>query len=497
MSQATARTQIVRPSPRGIPPALGPDDVRKLLDESVGRGWAEIGRRFVRIGILLASDILLSLAAGALALETAGGLLRGGPGAILGWGLVLILMVQPFTLATFGNYGSGRDRLAPGALIGGVACAAGVGLLGAVLLGQGGGVRLFATYFGFAGIAVLAGRVILERVVNRAYRQGIWTRRFLVIGTPEEADDLRSAVRSADARDIEIVGRLSPRPEAEFDALGTLADLSLTLRETGAREVLVASKLSFEALETLCRVCFEAGAAVNLLPKTLHKLDAKLEVRLTRSGSFVQLRPRRLGVPQLALKRVMDLALCALGMVVILPLFGLIAAAIRLDSPGPVFFRQRRAGVGGRPFWMYKFRTMVVDADAMKGRLQHLNESGDPRLFKIRSDPRITRVGQFLRRTSLDELPQLLNVVRGEMSLVGPRPFFPEDLESYEEHHFERLHVLPGITGLWQVSGRSDIPDFDEVVRLDVSYIREWSLLQDIKILLQTLPAALRRGGAY
>ena len=140
---------------------------------------------------------------------------------------------------------------------------------------------------------------------------------------------------------------------------------------------------------------------------------------------------------------------------------------------------------------MLKFRTMRVGADAMKANLQALNESGDPRLFKIKNDPRVTRVGRLLRRTSLDELPQVLNVLKGDMSLVGPRPFFRGDLPAYDSHHFERLHVLPGITGLWQVSGRSDVVDFEEVVRLDRRYIREWSVGQDLMILLRTIPAAL------
>jgi len=202
----------------------------------------------------------------------------------------------------------------------------------------------------------------------------------------------------------------------------------------------------------------------------------------------------RLGIPQLAVKRAMDLLLTILGLLVIWPVLLLIALAIKLDSRGPVFFKQTRAGVGGQPFGMLKFRTMRQGADKEKAALQHLNESGDPRLFKIKDDPRVTRVGRFLRRTSLDELPQVFNVLRGEMSLVGPRPFFPSDVASYERHHFTRLHVLTGITGLWQVSGRSDIVDFEEVIRLDREYIENWSVLADVSILLRTLPAALGRG---
>jgi lipopolysaccharide/colanic/teichoic acid biosynthesis glycosyltransferase len=206
------------------------------------------------------------------------------------------------------------------------------------------------------------------------------------------------------------------------------------------------------------------------------------------------LTPLRFEVPQLAVKRSMDLLFVVAGFAVLWPLFVIIALMIKLDSKGPVLFRQTRAGLGGKPFEMFKFRTMVDGADLEKPRLQHLNESHDPRLFKIRRDPRVTRVGRILRRSSLDELPQILNVARGEMSLVGPRPFFPSDLSGYQGHHFERLHVLPGITGLWQVSGRSDVVDFEEVIRLDRQYIRNWTLLADLSILLRTIPAALRRG---
>jgi lipopolysaccharide/colanic/teichoic acid biosynthesis glycosyltransferase len=196
-------------------------------------------------------------------------------------------------------------------------------------------------------------------------------------------------------------------------------------------------------------------------------------------------------------KRVLDIALGVCLIVLLTPLLVVIAMVIKADSRGAVIFRQLRTGRGGAPFWMYKFRTMVANADEIKPSLEHLNESGDSRLFKIRDDPRTTRMGRVLRRTSLDELPQLINVLRGEMSLIGPRPFFPEDLVQYKPHHFERLSVLPGITGLWQVKGRSEVLDFEEVIQLDRQYIRNWSVWLDLKILGLTLPAVVRRTGAY
>jgi lipopolysaccharide/colanic/teichoic acid biosynthesis glycosyltransferase len=196
----------------------------------------------------------------------------------------------------------------------------------------------------------------------------------------------------------------------------------------------------------------------------------------------------------MAVKRLVDTALTALGLLLVAPLLALIALVIKCDSQGPVFFRQTRAGVGGKPFEMLKFRTMRVGADAEKHLLQHLNEYPDPRLFKIKNDPRITRVGRILRRTSLDELPQLWNVLRGDMSLVGPRPCVPEELRHYSQHHLSRLFVIPGITGPWQVGGRNRILDFEEVIRLETEYIESWSLAKDLLILLKTIPTLFRRG---
>ncbi len=196
-------------------------------------------------------------------------------------------------------------------------------------------------------------------------------------------------------------------------------------------------------------------------------------------------------------KRLVDLVGSVTGLVVLAPVLLVIAAIIRLDSPGPVLFAQPRAGWHGRRFRMLKFRTMHQGADAAKATLAHLNASGDPRLFKIPDDPRVTRAGRVLRRWSLDELPQLWNVLVGDMSLVGPRPFFESDLQDYEAHHFRRLTVKPVITGNWQVRGRSEIVHFEEVVRLDREYIERWSLWLDFTIMARTLPVVLRRRGAY
>lgn len=196
-------------------------------------------------------------------------------------------------------------------------------------------------------------------------------------------------------------------------------------------------------------------------------------------------------------KRSADVAGALIGIVLLAPFVAVLALMVKFDSRGPMFFSHERLGVGGRRFRMYKLRTMRDGADAEKASVAHLNQSEDPRLFKIRSDPRVTRLGRAIRRWSLDEIPQLYNVFIGDMSLVGPRPFFEADLSNYEPHHFSRLAVRPGLTGLWQVSGRSEILDFEEVVRLDRAYIDSWSFVRDLRILGQTLPAVIRRRGAY
>jgi lipopolysaccharide/colanic/teichoic acid biosynthesis glycosyltransferase len=196
-------------------------------------------------------------------------------------------------------------------------------------------------------------------------------------------------------------------------------------------------------------------------------------------------------------KRSVDVVLACVGLVLMAPVMAILAVLVKLDSRGPALFAQTRVGIGGRTFRMLKLRTMREGAEHERDAMEELNQHDDPRLFKIAADPRVTRLGRVIRRWSLDELPQLYNVLAGHMSLVGPRPFFESDLADYEAHHFRRLAVKPGLTGMWQVSGRSDIVDFEEVVRLDRYYIEHWSLALDLEILARTIPAVVSRRGAY
>lgn len=216
-----------------------------------------------------------------------------------------------------------------------------------------------------------------------------------------------------------------------------------------------------------------------------------------RADEYVLLQPRQVrlirGHYQIA-KRIFDILICVGSLPIVLPVALFLALLVWLDDPGPVLYRQRRTGKGGNRFTMYKFRTMVKDADALKETYAHLNELTWPD-FKISDDPRITRVGRFLRKSSLDELPQIYNVLKGEMSLVGPRPT-SFDVSTYSLWHTERLEVIPGITGLWQISGRSDV-DFNERLRLDIEYIENQSFLLDLKILILTVLVVFDRRGAY
>jgi exopolysaccharide biosynthesis polyprenyl glycosylphosphotransferase len=291
-----------------------------------------------------------------------------------------------------------------------------------------------------------------------------------------------------------VAGRLVLDRRADDSRAQELARL---IRQGRAESVILFGSVEPKQFTRFLEISLNAGCEVLCAPPGLGVAGVRPSVTWHGPYSLIQVQPPTLKAPQVIAKRCVDVVLSCLALVVAAPLGVLIAITIKLDSPGPVFFRQERVGIGGRRFKMVKFRTMRVGADAEKTHLAHLNATGDPRLFKIPDDPRISRVGRLLRRWSLDELPQFLNVIVGHMSLVGPRPFFETDFADYEEHHFRRLGAKPGITGLWQVYGRSSVVDFEEVVRLDTEYIDRWSLWLDLKILLMTVPAVLHRRGAY
>jgi lipopolysaccharide/colanic/teichoic acid biosynthesis glycosyltransferase len=284
-------------------------------------------------------------------------------------------------------------------------------------------------------------------------------------------------------------------PEHASDAFWR--DLVTRIESRNVEAVVLAAALPAQEMETLREITLSLGAQL-LYPARAVKIPGVRPALVWHSDQpFFELGAPVLKATALITKRIVDVVGSLIGIILCAPLLAVIAIAVKLDSPGPVLFRQKRAGLGGKTFRMLKFRTMTEDADQIKPTLSHLNLSGDPRLFKIAGDPRITPLGKHLRRWSLDELPQLFNVLFGDMSIVGPRPFFESDFLSYEDHHFRRLDAKPGITGLWQVSGGSEVLNFEDVVFLDRQYIEQWSFWLDVSIVFRTLPAIFRRSGVY
>jgi lipopolysaccharide/colanic/teichoic acid biosynthesis glycosyltransferase len=265
------------------------------------------------------------------------------------------------------------------------------------------------------------------------------------------------------------------------------------------RVIVAFSNESHQQTLELLRSLKDLDVQIDIVPRLFEIVGSGFEIHTVEGLPLVGMPPLRLARSSRLLKRVMDLALSALALVLLAPLFVLVSVLIKLDTPGPVFFRQVRMGYGERPFRIFKFRSMYVDADERKHEVAHLNKylkpGDDPRMFKIADDPRITRVGRVLRRFSLDELPQLLNVLVGQMSLVGPRPLILSEDEQVSEWGRQRLNLKPGVTGPWQVLGRNGIP-FAEMVSLDYLYVTSWSLVGDLKLIGRTIPVILRGEGA-
>jgi exopolysaccharide biosynthesis polyprenyl glycosylphosphotransferase len=344
----------------------------------------------------------------------------------------------------------------------------------------------------------------LARASVRAklHREAPLRQRAVIVGSGVVAGQLVEKMRTHQQYGIVPIGLVDDAPHAigtpDLPRLGDLAHLEQVVRGYGVDRVVIAfSQAGHEELLHCIRVCRDEGVAVDIVPRLFEFLDG---VRaLDQVGGLPLL---SIGTPHLArsskiAKRALDVALSAFLTLLLLPLIALIAAAIKLESRGPVFFRQPRVGRGHETFGMFKFRSMYNDAEDRKRQYLGLNEAGDGVMFKIRNDPRVTRVGRVLRRLSLDELPQLFNVLTGDMSLVGPRPLIPAETEALDgAWQARRLDLRPGMTGPWQIQGRSETP-FQEMVRLDYQYVAGWSLARDVEILLATLPAVLAGRGAY
>jgi exopolysaccharide biosynthesis polyprenyl glycosylphosphotransferase len=279
--------------------------------------------------------------------------------------------------------------------------------------------------------------------------------------------------------------------------LGTPDDLGKLVGEHRVDQVIIAlSRDDHDRVLELVDRCRLEDVEFKVVPDLLQLSLDRVDLGEVAGVPLIGVKDASIRGGSYLVKRSIDMAVAVIVLAVMALPMVLIAAMIRMDSPGPAFYRQRRVGKTGQLFTLTKFRCMVANADEQRAELMARYSGTDPRLFKLRDDPRLTRFGRFLRRTSLDELPQFLHILRGEMSLVGPRPQLPEEVETYEEWHKQRLLVTPGLTGLWQINGRSHLT-FDEMVRLDLYYAEHWSLWLDIKILLRTIPAVLLGRGAY
>ena len=357
---------------------------------------------------------------------------------------------------------------------------------------------LYPTALVLVVLAITALRGSYELITRDVWKLAGVRRRAVLVGEGRELVDLRRTLGlGRGGIDYEFVGAISNSgDEVPLVRLGSVDELSQILDDVVVDELIVTS--SDYAEEELLEIVGQAhgrGVKVRIAPTTTELLVQRAEYVPGQGVPLFELRPPAFAGVDWAVKRAFDLVVSAVLVLALLPLWLLIAVLIKLDSPGPVFYRDRRIGLGEHEFGIFKFRSMYVDASERQAALEEANEASGP-LFKIKDDPRVTRVGRVLRRYSIDELPQVLNVLRGEMSLVGPRPLPIRDYVQLEDWHRKRYLVLPGMTGLWQVSGRINL-SFDDLVRLDFYYIENWSIWLDISILFRTPAAILGRRGAY
>jgi exopolysaccharide biosynthesis polyprenyl glycosylphosphotransferase len=397
--------------------------------------------------------------------------------------------------------------------------------LGALLLNPVLPSRLVFIYLWLSTLAIFAvERYAYRQIRMWLWRRGINTRRALVVGAGVAGQRIMKDILERRELGYELAGYVSDEDDpAEKDwqvpvrsmlgarngngnsngnghgphKLGSVKDVRRLIGRQDLHEVIVALPANRHAqILGIIDGCRESGVDFKLVPDLFEMRFNEVRIDALNGVPLIGVKEVALQGFNLVVKRALDILLAMGGLIVASPLLIASMVMVKATSPGPVIFRQRRVGKGGQTFTCYKFRTMHRDAEHKLEEIKHLNEMGGGVTFKMRDDPRLTRVGRYLRRTSIDELPQMLNILRGEMSWVGPRPPTPAEVEQYSEWHRKRLDVTPGLTGLWQVSGRSEL-SFDEMVKLDIYYAENWSLAMDMVIILRTIPAVLRREGAY
>lgn len=362
--------------------------------------------------------------------------------------------------------------------------------------------RLLLPFAWCTTIAVLGiGRLVIAGAVGILHRMGLGETRLLVVGSGRLAKMVMQHIVANPNLGYSTVGFLHdlsepPSDFGRFKMLGTIDDIGQVIRTMQIDEVIIAlpSNLHQQAIRSV-KLCERLGTSFKLIPDLYELSLSRIDMDTIEGIPLIGIKQVSLNTWQFLITRCIDISISAGVLLIGLPFWLIIGLIIRLNAPGPTLFKQIRVGLNGESFPMYKFRSMYKDADQRLAQLLSQNEAEGP-LFKMKKDPRITPVGKFLRRTSLDEIPQLISVLKGDMSLVGPRPAVPREVAQYEEWQRGRLAIKPGLTGLWQVRGRSDL-SFDEGVLLDLYYIENWSLRLYVQILLRTLPAVLFSRGAY
>jgi len=461
-------------------------------------------RKITRVSILLTLDFLGVYMAILTALWLKAGLLTGDwvireqaaqTAELFDFAFLLTVLL----FARSGLYSARGERPGLSRIVSSLAQVSFVALIYAMASGS-----QFSSYYIFYGSLFFA--VIFISLLRRAYgsitgvllRAAGYQRRAVLVGTGHHIEAVGHALRDAAHPTVKVVGfiSLTPRPNNGLVSLGTLDELLTVIHRHRIDEVIIAdSDFPQPQAVELVDVAHGAGVRVRIAPSTMELLVHRAEFVPGEAVPLFELKPPVFEGFDFFVKRTFDLAGSLFLLILSSPVLAASAIAVRLSSRGPVIYRSMRPGIGGAPFACLKFRTMYRDADQRQADLESLNEATGA-LFKMRDDPRMTPVGRFLRRYSLDELPQLFNVVRGQMSLVGPRPLPERDFQRLEEWHKKRYLVTPGITGLWQVSGRSEL-DFDDLVRLDFLYLERWSVFLDLSILVKTVPAVLTRRGAF
>lgn len=363
------------------------------------------------------------------------------------------------------------------------------------------GWLIVAWFFTFLFIAL--GRYIVRRVMQRLRTRGVLVSPTVIVGANQEGQMLVEQLMRQEYSGLQVVGvydDLVPAGTAiygDIKVAGTLNDIDDAVADSGVEEIIVASSAldQTQVLQLFAKYGICDNLNIRMSTGLYQVITTGLQVTEFAFVPLVKINKVRLTGMEGALKGLLDFVLALVGVIVFSPIFAVIAALVKLNSPGPVIHRRRVMGVNGQQFDAFKFRTMYVDGDAMIADQPELLEEL-ARTQKLKNDPRVTKIGAFLRKTSIDELPQLINVLKQQMSLVGPRMISPPEMEYYKHMGMNLLTVKPGLTGLWQVSGRSDV-SYEERVRLDMYYIRNWNIWLDLQILWRTLPAVFFRRGAY